>query len=182
MSLPDWVRAEDWDVLRLGGLRIPGVAKVSADLDSGLDVKKPKGGKKATIKDEGDPPGKLKVELTMTHADVVAFAEIVPVLRAVTKDGARDPLKCEHPEAYLWGIHNVTVGPIQSESPAPGGRKRISFELIEWAPAPTAVKASKKQPEDDAADWGRFSKNERPLVQTSPFVRRKPSEDAGKNL
>lgn len=192
MPLPNWIKSEDWDILRLGGVRLPGVAKVKAKLGSGLDVKKPKGGKKASIKDDGDPPGELDVELDMDHADVVAFAEIVPILRATTKDGAREPLKCEHPEAYLWGIHNVTVGDIDSDHPESGGRKKISFKLIEWAPAPAAVKASKKQPDDDAAGgWSGFEDDvagtgRRPPPRPSPDVANpvvnKPSKNAGKNI
>lgn len=190
MPIPDWVTTEDWDILRLGGQRIPGVAKVKGKLGSGLDVKKPKGGKKATIKDDGDPPGELEVELDMSHEDVVAFAEIVPSLRAVTKNGARDPLKVEHPEAYLWGINNVTVGDIDSDHPETGGRKKISFKLIEWAPAPTAVKASKKAPDgSEIGSWAGFEDDvagsgARPPPRPTPAiaVSHPPSKKAGKNI
>jgi hypothetical protein len=184
MPIPDWVKTEDWEILRLGGVRVPGVAHVEGDLGSGLDIKKPKGGKKATTKDDGDPPGELDVDLDMDHADVVAFQAMLPILRAVTKDGARDPLKCEHPMAYLTNIHNVSVGPIKISHPKPGGRLRVSFKLIEWSPAPVAVKDSKKQPEasSDVADWQQHARNRTPDVAVSPFLQRKPSSDAGKNL
>jgi hypothetical protein len=181
MALPNWSTTGDWEVLRLGGIPIPGRAKVKGKLPSGLDVKKPKGGKKATIKDDGDPPGELDVELSMDHEQLVAFAEIVPILRAVTKGGARDPLKVEHPEAALWGIHNVTVGDIDSDHPAAGGRKVITFKLIEWAPAPSTVAASKKTPEanTDAADWQRLKGNRTPDV---PLANIQPSRKAADNI
>jgi len=190
MPLPNWVTTEDWDILRLGGVRIPGIAKVKGKLGSGLDVKKPKGGKKATIKDDGDPPGELDVELSMSHQDVVEFAEIIPVLRAITKDGARDPLQVEHPEAYLWGINNVTVGDIDSDHPDQGGRKKITLKLIEWAPAPAAVKASKKAPDgSEAGGWAGFEDDvagsgRRPPPRPSPATPlvQAPSKAAGKNI
>lgn len=190
MPIPNWVTAEDWDILRLGSVRIPGVAKVKGKLGSGLDVKKPKGGRCATIKDDGDPPGELEVELDMSHQDVVEFAEIVPILRATTKNGARDPLKVEHPEAYLWGISNVTVGDIDSDHPETGGRKKISMKLIEWAPAPTPVKASKKAPDDaERGAWAGFEdgvagSGARPAPRPTPAVAvtHPPSKSAGKNI
>lgn len=182
MPLPNWIKGEDWDVLRLGGIPMPGVAKVRAKVGSGLDVKKPKGGKKATIKDDGDPPVELEAELSMDADQVSAFAEILPVLRALTKGGARDPLKIEHPEAALWGVHNVTVGDIDSDHPAAGGRKRIVLKLIEWAPAVQPVGASKKKPEDKAAAEIAGWVNGLLTNVLGTGIVRKPSSDAGKNL
>lgn len=190
MPLPDWVKTEDWDALRLGGKRVPGIAKVKAKLGCGLDIKKPKGGKKGTIKDDGDPLAELEVELDMSHQDVVEFAALVPIIRPVAKGGARDPLQIEHPEAALWGIFNVTVGDIDSDHPESGGRKKITLKLIEWAAAPVTVKSSAKQP-DDAADrgaWGalvgdsvdRFINSIRPAPAEPPT--KKPSASAGKNI
>ncbi len=190
MPIPDWVTAEDWNILRLGDIQLPGIAKVKAKLPSGLDIKKPKGGKKATIKDDGDPPGELDVELSLDHKELVRFAEIVPILRAVTKDGARDPLKCDHPEAYLWGISNVTVGDIDSDHPETGGRKKITFKLYEWAPAPAPVKASKKAPDgSEAGGWSGFEDDvagsgRRPPPRPTPATPAitSPSGAAGKNI
>jgi hypothetical protein len=193
MPIPNWINTEDWDVLRLGGVRIPGIAKVTGALGSGLDIKKPKGGKRATIKDDGDPPGELDVELDMSHEDVVHFAEVLPILRAVTKNGARDPLKLEHPMAYLASIHNVTVGDIHLEHPEQGGRMKVTLKLIEWAPAPVAVAPSKPAPVDnqeDIVEYGRYRDDgvagsgapPRPQPMTPVVQIRKPSASAGKNI
>lgn len=189
MGLPDWVKTEDWDILRLGGMRIPGIAKVKAKIGSGLDHKKPKGGKKATTKDDGDPLVEFDVDLDMSHEDVVAFADMVGVLRPVTKSGARSPLKFEHPQAYLWSVFNVSVADIDADHPESGGRMKISLKLVEWAPAPTAVAASTKKPEDagDVGAWaafaddavGRFLHGSSPPAEPAPT---KPSSNAGKNL
>lgn len=182
MPLPDWNRTEDWEVLRLGGLRVPGIVKVRAKPGSGLDIKKPKGGKKATIKDDGDPPVELEAELLLNAQELAAFAEIVPVLRPPSKNGARDPLKIEHPEAMLWGVHNVTVADIDSEPPAAGGRKRIVLKLIEWAPSMHPVAASKKKPEDAAAAEIAGWVNGLLSNTLGTGIVKKPSSDAGKNL
>lgn len=190
MPLSNWLNTEDWDILRLGGMRVPGVAKVKVKAGSGLDHKKPKGGKKATTKDDGDPLVEFDVELDMSHEDVVEFSGMIGVLRPVTKDGARSPLKFEHPQAYLFSVFNVTVGEIEADHPESGGRMKLSFKLTEWAPGPSKVAASSKRPTDDAGGWAGFEDDvagsgRRPPPRPSPAVERpisKPSGNAGKNI
>lgn len=146
MPVPDWSRVEDWDVLRLGGQVMPGVAQVTVDLGSGLDVKKPKGARRATIRDEGAPPATLRVEIELLHGEMAAFESVKKLLRPRSVDGAREPLEISHPQAQLWGINVVTVGEVSAPMPSRGGTYLVSFTCVEWAPAPTRVKKAKKSP------------------------------------
>lgn len=153
MTLPSWTTTDEWHTLYLGGELIPGVSKVNVKLGSGLDIQKPKGGKKATIRDEGAPPAEFAVETQLVDlAEAQAFQEIVPLLRPPSKGGARDPLEVTHPLAQLWDVDVVTVGPIDSPSPGPGGALIVKYTLHEWRDKPVEVKKSKKKPRntDDA--------------------------------
>jgi hypothetical protein len=157
MPVSDWNQSEDWDVLRLGGQVVPGIARVDVDLGSGLDVKKPKGGSGATIHDQGTPPATLKITVELHHEgmgqqnEVEEFqSKIIPLLRPRSRNGARDPLEIQHPQAALWGVHVVTIGDISSPMPGRGGTYIVSFTAIEWAPAPVKTKQAKKNPTGDA--------------------------------
>jgi hypothetical protein len=179
MPLPDWTKSEDWDVLYLAGVRIAGVARVTFSGESGLDIQKPKGGRRATMKDDGDPPGKLEVELQLLPEDMEAFEQQIPLLRPTSKNGARDPLEIGHPEARLWGIHVVTIGPINSSHPESGGVKIVTFTAYEWAPAPAPVKKAATKP-SSAGDWAPFIDDS--SAGFRQFVTKPPSSDAAKNL
>ena len=159
MGVPNWNRVEDWDVLFLGGKRVPGIAYVNVKLGSGLDIKKPKGGKKATITDEGAPPSELDVTIKLEPEEMTDFQSFIPKLRPRAKSGAREPLEIGHPQAALWGINVVTVGDIDAPQPESGGFYSVSFKATEWAPAPVKVKPKPKPKPDDAGDW-----NVQPLI------------------
>lgn len=150
MPVADWTKAEDWDVLFLGGKRMPGIAKVTLSLPSGLDVQKPKGGKAARISDDGTPPAELSIELTLQPHEMEAFRAVHPILRPRAKSGAREPIEIAHPQAALWGVNVVTVGPIESEPPESGGVYTCSFTAYEWVPAPVKVKPKKNPKPKDA--------------------------------
>jgi hypothetical protein len=155
-NAPDGDRS--WDVLILGGKVVPGIANVVMDLQAGLDVGKPKGGKGATIKDEGDPPAVVDVTVQLaTQEELDAFKALVPMLRPKSKSAARDPIPIEHPNPNFWGIRNVVVGDIKAPMPTAKEGWTISIKLIEWVPVPKAVKkSSKKSEEKEAAAWAPF--------------------------
>lgn len=155
MSIPDWMTSEDWDVLYLAGKRMPGVAHVSASMASGIDTKKPRGGKKARQRDIGAPPAKLKCELELTSDELDAFErDCVPLLRPRNVFAPRDPIDISHPQARLWGINVVICGEIDSPHPNSGGTMTVSFTVEEWAPDATDVKKGADKPKDDgASDW-----------------------------
>lgn len=154
MPAPDWWRTEDWDALYLGGKRIPGVARVNISLPSGLDIQKPKGGKKATIRDEGAPPAQLDIEVELLPEELQEFESHIPLLRPRSKNGARDPLEIGHPNARLWGINVITVGEVSAAHPTTGGTYTVHIQAHEWAPAPTPVKKPQNKPRDgDPENW-----------------------------
>lgn len=152
MPTPDWVTNESWEVLYLGGERLFGVARVDIKLPSGLDIQKPKGGRRATIKDEGTPPAVLDISIELLPIELALFELQIGLLRPRSKNGARDPIEIGHPNARLWGINVVTIGEIDSPQPRAGGTYVCSFTAHEWAPAPTKVKKSKKKPKDKAKE------------------------------
>lgn len=154
MPAPDWWRSEDWDALYLGGKKFPGVARVNVALPSGLDIQKPKGGKRATIRDEGAPPAELDIEVELLPKELVEFEALIPLLRPRSKNGARDPLEIGHPQARLWGINVVTIGEVGAPHPQRGGTYKVNITAHEWAPAPTAVKKPQSKPRDaDPENW-----------------------------
>lgn len=176
MAIPDWTREPDWDQLYLGGMRVPGVARVQVKLPSGLDIQKPKGGKRATIRDDGDPPAQLDIEIELQPHEMAEFEGLIPFFRARSKNG-RAPLEIAHPNAALWGIGVITIGEIDSPMPRSGGTKLISMKAHEWAPAPVAVKKAPDKPKvDEMASWVPYTDDG---VAGSGFH---PSEDPAENL
>jgi hypothetical protein len=157
----DWTREEDWDILYLGGKRVPGVASVEVSMASGIKTDQPKGAKKASQKDKGAPPAKVHVSIELLPAEIEEYErEIVPLLRPRNVFAPREPLEISHPNTRLWGINVVLPGEIESPHPTSGGTKKESFTLEEWAPQPTKIrKASNKPKNEDEAGW-----NVQPLI------------------
>lgn len=166
-SIAHWNRpgiegADDsWDYVVLGGLFLPGVAKVRVKLQSDLDTKKPKGAKRASIADKGDKPSKISIELQLEDQEDLDMLEAQLVnLRPRSKGAGREPLEIVHPNPNFWGITAVTVDDVDADHPDATEGWRISIECLEWAPEPTAVKtaAGKQKPkgETDTGSWGQF--------------------------
>lgn len=150
MPVPDWNTTEDWDILLLGDVAMPGTARVEVDMPSGVDVKKPKGGRRATVRDTGSPPAKLDIELTLMPADMPLFERYLPILRPRASNGVMDPIAIAHPNARMWGINVVLVDSVSSPMPTTGGYLRIKIKAIEWVPVPKAVKKPKVQPKSES--------------------------------
>jgi hypothetical protein len=142
-----------WDYVVLGGQVVPGVAIVDVSMGTGLDIQKPKGGKRATIVDDGDPPAEVEIKLLLQSDDMEAFRDfIMPILREPGKNGGRQPLEISHPNCELWGIDTIAVGNISSPSPQSGGLMTITINATEWVAAPEPVKAPTKVLTNDGAE------------------------------
>jgi hypothetical protein len=115
-------------------------------MPSGVDVKKPKGGRRATVRDTGAPPAKLDIELTLLPEDMPAFERYLPLLRPRGPNAVMDPITIDHPNARLWGINIILVDSVSSPMPTTGGWLRIRIKAIEWVPAPKPVKKPKAAP------------------------------------
>lgn len=148
MPLPNWTSTADWDTLYLAGQALAGIARVDVDLESGLDVQKPKGSQKAAIKDEGAPPAKIKVELEFTFPQLEQFEKQVGLLRPRAVNGSRAPIEAAHPLLKLWGINVVTIGSITSPSPRAGGSFTVQIDMVEWVASPKKIKKPEAKPDD----------------------------------
>lgn len=169
MAVADWNTEEDWEVLHLGGVRIPGVAFVHVQIQSGLDAPKPRGGKRPPIRDEGEPPAKISIEVVLTHEEFSALQQHRAILRPKGKGGARDPQAIVHPNTAFWGIQNCSIGNVSSPMPEPGGFLRLKIEALEWTHKPEKVKKPKEKPKDKDADaWAPFV-DARPALDTTEF-------------
>ena len=150
-----------WTILILAGKRLPGFARVDVSLPSGLDIRKRRGKRGGFVKDEGDPPRRLKARLQIfTPEDLLLLDDFRDLLISGTVSGARDPLTIQHPLANFLGIHTVVLG--DAEFPQPDDLWEISFDMVEWLPeAADANKQSdvdkqkaKAKAEEDA--WAPF--------------------------
>lgn len=157
-------QATAWDVVKFGDDRLvcPGIAKVSVTSSGALDVQKPKGGKKATITDQGDPPTSVSIQLRLQPDDLQVFADyVLPVLRPRSAKGARQPLRCEHPMLTVLGISDIIVDSVDLAHPEPGGLMVIKIKALEWLPAPKPVEKTKRKSKATKPD---------PLIEPSLFL------------
>jgi len=171
---------DSWDTLFLGGDFMPGVARVDVTLSSDLDIAKPKAGKGATIKDNGDPPAKLKIRLQIVTKDEIdALAQKLSLLRPKAKNGARDPVEIGHPNANFWGINTITITDISSPQPDAVDGWIITIDAVQWFPAPKAVAAASKKPTatGDAAAWAPYV--DKKAATDKPSATGAPAANAG---
>jgi hypothetical protein len=155
MTLPDWTKTPEWETLVLGGKTVPGVAELTPTIPDGVDVQKPKGAKKATAVDNGDPPVEFDCTVTIWNAEQLnAFkVDIMPILKPRTKKGARSPLQIEHPMAALCDVTAVMVREVRFDPPRSGANLAVTIKLTEWTPGPSTVKATPKKPVDSTDGW-----------------------------
>ena len=174
MPAPDWLSTSDWDVLFLAGNRMPGVARVSITMKGGLDVKKPKKGKKAKVQDEGIHPARIEIELELQSDELEEFERAIPDLRPRSKDGSRNPIDISHPNARLWGVNAVMVDDIKSPHPETGGTLTIQISCIEWVAKVKKNGKQKDKPKGTEEDgW-----NVQPLIDALSPAQRKAAAAA----
>ena len=131
-----------WDYVVLAGDIAPGVATVDITAPDGLDRKKAKGKKRATITDNGDNPLEVEIELVLLPGDIDYFREVtLPTLRPRSKTGARQPVSIEHPMAEVWGVRNIIVGTIKTPHPK-GGKMIATLKCYEWTDSVAEVKTT----------------------------------------
>jgi len=171
MPSPSWIRTEEWIRLHLGSEVVPGVSLVTCSGGSGIDTRKPRGGKKARQQDIGAPPIKVHVETEMSEDEWRQFeARIIPMLRPPNAFAARDPLAIAHPEVKAWGVGIVIPGEFNSPPPSRGGTKKVSYTLEEYAP-PTELrdKGASKPKDEDGDAW-----NVQPMIERARASRLAP--------
>jgi hypothetical protein len=164
VTIEHWNRAAIepvWDVCFLGGIELPGMARVTVKINSDLDTKKPKGAKQASIADKGDKPSRIVIELTLEEDNDLKLLEAqLPNLRPRSQGAGRAPLEIVHPNPNFWGITAVTVDDIDAGHPDPVDGWKIEISCLEWAPEPVKVKGGKgkQKPKGDTdiGTWGPF--------------------------
>lgn len=155
MPVADWVATEDWEVVFLGGKRMPGVANVEISMPSGLDVQKARGKKKARVRDGGSPPAEVNITLELLPADMPDLERVVDLLRPRSPKGAKLTLEITHPNARLWGVNLVKIKSIGSPTPSAGGSFQLKIAALEHSDTPTKVKKPKttKPHNEDDESW-----------------------------
>lgn len=135
-------KRSDWDIIKLGGVTFPGVAEVTLNTPTGLEVKKPRGGKRGTITDTGDPLVSFDISLILLPDDWDEFVKsALPLLKNRSKTKGRDPIQFVHPYATAAGVSNIVISNPKF-APPKGGIVKVTFKLVEWVKQPRDVKTS----------------------------------------
>lgn len=147
----DWIHEEAWDVLKLGGKRIPGIARIQVRAPTGVDIQKASGKKKARVVDRGNEPAELTIEIEVEPSERGELQAAMNTLRPRNRSAAQKYLTIDHPAAAFWGINQVVIGDMGSPHPTPGGNFFLTFSAIEHDPQPAKVK--KPKPATDDGSW-----------------------------
>jgi hypothetical protein len=150
MAMPFWYDppAADgrtaWDVLILGGGKVPGIARVEARLGRRLDMKKAKGAHGASLTDEGYDPAQITITITIwerEHLD--ALRNFVAKLRPKS---TADPAAVDvvHPQLQFLGITSIFIKEISAPRPVGQGLYDVVFQAIEYMPLPKRGKSASK--------------------------------------
>lgn len=160
----DWTKTPDWERLKIDGRDLVcAMVNVVVRLDSGVDVKKAKGKKKARVTDDGEPPAEIDIEILLKPEHLPGFAAFRNVFRPRAKSAAREPIQFAHPNTEFWGITAVTIKTVDSPMPEPGGLWRVSAKAIEWAAEPSEVtpkKPGEQKPADTEDGWSELAADE----------------------
>lgn len=99
-----------WDTLILGGVKLPGIVVCDASTKRDYDVQKAKGKTKAAIKNNGDPPRKIKFEWMIDmDRDWGAAQDAMATIDPRKENKTLQPLEVIHPIAAFYGLHTALV-------------------------------------------------------------------------
>ena len=155
----------EWDQVDLAGEVCPGTAQVRVKAPSNLDVQKPKGGKRATVKDDGDPLMTVDISLELQPDELQEFVQfILPILKPPGKNQGRDPVTIRHPMCAAFNIAAVIVDTIDMDHPRPGGTMTVGISCYEWSAGPQANKVKNKVQSGDASTAAKTQQ----LIETNP--------------
>ncbi len=133
--------SEAWDTVVLGGLRLPGVAKVTIDRGRKLDKKSAPGRNGATITDGGGEGASVSIEIQMATAEEwdawCAAMKMLDPTKTAPKAWA-----IVHPEAEAMQVVSVMIEKING-SPPDNGIKTVKLTCAEWFPKPKGKGKSK---------------------------------------
>jgi hypothetical protein len=127
---------DSWDTALLGGITLPGLARVDGlELGSKWDVKEAPGTDGATETYQGYTPSAFNLVLRIWLADQWAsWLSIAKQFRPKPGKERPKPLDVVHPELAAWGIARVVIRKIKPRKL--DGIYEVSFDLLEYFPQP----------------------------------------------
>jgi hypothetical protein len=133
---------ESWDSAVLGGVSLPGLARIDGlELASKWDVKEAPGTDGARETYQGYTPAAFQLVLRMWDgAQWEEWLKLAPQFRPKPGKNSPDPIDVVHPELSVWGITRVILRKLKPKK-IPDFYE-VSFDLLEHFPQPKAAATS----------------------------------------
>lgn len=137
-----------WDQVQLAGIILPGLARLSGDLEHRVDRRRIPGQDGERITHLGCKPAEIEITLRMwTEEHLNAFSSLAPVLRPQPKAAAPDPVDIVHPATHLYGIKAIQVLRISLPVPVGDGDVyEVKIRGVEFVPLRKGAKSKVKTP------------------------------------
>lgn len=150
-----------WDRVVIGSWPLGRVVSLVPQISFNYDIGKSRGRDGATVRYTGKQP--RTINLTINISDQEAFThftqEVVPALSARMDSSEVAPFTITHPQADLWGIKQVVIQSISPAQPDAASGWIITFQLLEYIPAPKRSKGSgnPKKNQQDRNERGKLN-------------------------
>lgn len=148
--------ARPWDEVWLAGAKMPGIATVEGDgIRRKLDIKSQKGSAGATITDNGDEPGRGKIQIEIwTEAQWMELQQYLPTLSPRKRGGTKSVTDVYHPLLELLGISRIYITDVViPKHDKRQGRLKVVFSFLEWFPAPKPQPPPKTKGTGGSGAW-----------------------------
>lgn len=136
MAIPYWGDSPElWDVVKMGGIKMPGTARVTGKVSRKVDVQPIPGDESGgTQTDLGYEGAKINVTVRMwTQAHLDAYEMFASHFRPKKDDKKPAPIDVIHPALGVVGIRSLTVIDVGIPEPAQQpGMYEATVELIEF--------------------------------------------------
>lgn len=146
MTIPWLDDAPDaWNTVKLGGLAVPGIARVGVKPSQEVEIKKPKGKHVGSTTRQGYNAARVTIKVTVWTPEQFAelrtlIASIWPAARAMKQAGepakVDGPIPVSHPKTQLWGINAITLLDIEDPENDTGDRYELTLSCVEYLPPP----------------------------------------------
>ncbi len=147
MSVPFWRRPDaEWDFLYFDDFLLPGIATLEISKSRAVQIDKSKSENGNTLTDNGYEGAQIKGALKICGPDDDVEAQLLELELALRRfdpassNGVARPIVLSHPQATLHNVRNIYALKWGSKTPT-GDDFIVTFEAVEWFPAPKPVKA-----------------------------------------